>query len=82
MRKRSMQSFLGRQGFIFTSWKPLALSLGSGPAAAQAAAECTCLSPHIIILLLLLSFLPNCEPTSRIIFIYSDFWMLEYITSI
>lgn len=33
-----------------------------------------CLSLHIIILLLLLSFLPNCEPMSRIIFIYSDFF--------
>lgn len=71
--KRCVQTFLGRQIFIFTSWKPPAPSLESGPAAAQAAAGCICLSLHIIILLLLLSFLPNCEPMSKIIFIYSDF---------
>lgn len=82
MRKRCMQSFLGRRIFMFTSWKPLAPSLESGPAAVQAAAGCICLSLPIIILLLLLSFLPNCEPMSRIIFIYPDFWMFEYITSI
>lgn len=82
VRKRCMPSFLGRQIFIFTSWKPPAPSLESGLAAAQAATGWICLSLHIIILLLLLSFLPNCEPMSRIIFIYSDFWMLEYITSI
>lgn len=55
------------------SWKPPAPSPESGPAAAQAAVGYIRLSLHIIILLLLPSFLPNCEPMSKIIFIYFDF---------
>lgn len=73
MGKKYAQAFFGRQIFIFMSWEPPAPSLESRPAATLAAAGCICLSLHIIILLLLLSFLPNCEPMSRIIFIYSDF---------
>ena len=73
MGKRCVQSFLGRQIFIFMSWKPPAPSPESGPAAAQAAVGYIRLSLHIIILLLLPSFLPNCEPMSKIIFIYFDF---------